>query len=286
MMLSIIIPVYNEEETILGTVRKIQTVISQNNLVAEILVVDDGSQDRSPKMIAKLDGIVFLKNPYNLGYGASIKKGIKKAKGDWILIIDADGQHDPWDIPRLLKYTKDFDMVVGARTQGIFRQGIPRLCGKIILKLLTYLLTSQKIPDLNSGLRVFKKEIGLRFFNLLPARFSLTTTLSLAALTNEYTIKYIPIQIRPAQSKSAIKPLRDFSNFAALIVRIIVYFKPFRFFLGPSVLICTLGFIYMLYEIIVKQNIAESAVILLIGGLILGSIGLLADLIVRTRKNA
>lgn len=284
-MISIIIPVYNEEKTIKKIITDVKTVISENNLNAEIIVVDDGSKDKSVEIISKIEVVNFIRNPYNLGYGASIKKGIKNAKGDIILTIDGDDQHNPQDIPRLLESMGDFDMVVGARQNKIIDQAIFRRTGRIILSIITYFLIGQRIPDLNSGFRAFKKEIALKFFNLLPKRFSLTTTITICALTNEYTIKYIPIKYLYSKSRSSIRPIKDFTNFLALIVRLVVYFKPFRVFVFPSITLFLAGFIFLLYEIIYEGNVAEFPIILITSGLILGSIGLLADLIVKTRKS-
>lgn len=315
-MVSIIIPVYNERRTIASIVAKIKRVIAANEapqvytrgvsgnfggaksaeappkggakadkIESEIIVVDDGSTDGSAAAIASLENIIFLRHPYNIGYGASIKRGIKAARGEIICLIDGDGQHDPADLPRLLKEMADYDMVVGARQNHVIDRAVFRRTGRAILTGLAYFLTGRKIPDLNSGFRAFRKELALKYLHILPTRFSLTTTITLCALTNEYTVKYIPIKYRPPQSKSSIRPVRDFANFLALIFRMVIYFRPFRVFMVPSVIIFAIGLGFLIEGLIAEHNVADTAVMMITSGLVLGSIGLLADLIVKTRQS-
>ena len=281
MMLSVIIPVYNEEHAVAGTIHAVRTALNQLNMVYEIIAVNDGSTDKSRFILERAIGIRLINNPYNLGYGASLKKGILAAKYDYILIIDADGTYPADKIPSLISYLSQYDMVVGARKKS----GDPllRRPAKAILKLLATILTGRNIPDLNSGLRIFRKDIALRFMHLFPNGFSLTTTLTLAMLTSGYTVKFVPIPYYKRKGISSIKPVRDFAAFFTLIFRVIMYFEPLKFFLFPGLFLMLLGTGYGIYQFIALDNLAQFPVLLFLSGLQICFLGLIADLIVKRR---
>lgn len=286
MKLSVIVPVYNEQESVLHTIKRLHLVLTDTGINYEIIVVNDGSTDHSEELLKKVKGITLLKNPYNLGYGASLKKGIKNAKYDWIMITDADGTYPIEDIPRLLKHTDDYDMVVGKRTGKHVEIPLIRKPAKIIISLLVNFLTGRKIPDVNSGLRLFKRDIALEFFHLFPSGFSFTTTITLACFANNYTVKYIPINYYKRKGKSTIHPIKDFLGFISLIFRITIYFNPFKFFLSSGILVVLLGIIYGLYQVIILpiKGLGQLPVLLILGGLQIIFIGLLADLINKISK--
>ncbi|MFH1562317.1 MAG: glycosyltransferase family 2 protein, partial [Nitrospirota bacterium] len=217
--ISIVIPAYNEEKGVGALIDELKEKMKCHEY--EIIVVDDGSCDNTVN-IAREKDVVLIQHPKNRGYGASLKTGIRKAKYDTIAITDADGTYPVSEMPKLIKYIGEYDMVVGARN----KQKIPltRRPAKFFLNRLANYLTEVEIPDLNSGLRVFKKDIAVKFFNLLPNGFSFTTTITLAMLTNDYLVKFIPIDYLERQGKSKIRPIRDTYNFLTLIIRTVMYF--------------------------------------------------------------
>lgn len=282
--ISIILPIYNEENAVSATIREIKAVMNNLNYDYEIIAIDDGSKDKSREILDKQKSIKLIKHPYNLGYGASLKSGIKAAKYDWILITDADGTYPIKDIPRLLRYIPNYDMVVGARTGKKVKIPLSRIPAKIILSIVANFLTGRKIPDLNSGFRVFRKEIALEFFHLFPSKFSFTTTLTLACLTNDYTVKYIPIDYYKRKGKSTIKP-NDFVNFFTLITKIITYFRPFKIFFLISIVLFFLACLVFLYTSLVLGKVMDiTVIVILMASLQIFLFGLIAELIVKTRE--
>lgn len=275
---SVVIPAYNEEVSIADTVRRAKKACKN----AEIIVVNDGSTDRTKAILNKLKGIHAINQPYNLGYGVSLKKGIREAKGEWIIITDADGTYPVEDIPKLLKHLPQYDMVVGSRTGKTVHVPFMRKPAKWFITKLANFLSGQKIPDLNSGLRVFNKAKALEFINLYPSGFSFTTTITLAFFTKDYTVKYVPINYYKRKGKSSIRPLRDFIGFTTLIFRIIMYFKPVRFFLIPGILLILAGVIYGAYQIqYLATGLGDVPLLLLIIGAQTILMGFLADVVAK-----
>lgn len=281
MKFSVIIPAYNEESSLIDTINRIKKVMKPYQ--HEIIAVNDGSRDKSGDILQKTKDIVIINHPYNLGYGVSLKDGIKKAKGEFIIITDSDGTYPIEDIPKLIKLSKYFDMVVGSRTGKHVQDVALRKPAKWILKKFARFLTGRNIPDINSGLRIFKRDMAMQFFHLYPAGFSFTTTITLAALTNGYTVKYIPINYFKRKGKSSIR-VSDFHNFMILMLRVIMYFKPLKFFFFPGLLIFLLGLIHLLYRLIRFLDISDLSMILIVGGLQIIFIGVIADLIVKHRR--
>ncbi len=283
-MISVVVPVYNEEKAVEYTISQIKHYLSIAEADYEIIIINDGSRDRSKEILENISGIKLINHPYNLGYGASLKTGIKASKGDYILITDADGTYPIEDIPKLLKYISKYDMVVGARIGKDVNIPLLRRPAKFILSAIANFLSKRHIPDLNSGFRIFKKELALRFFHLFPSSFSFTTTLTLAALTNDYTVKYIKVNYRKRKGKSSIKPIQDFLNFAGLIFRISVFFNPLKIFAPLSMASVFAGVATILYFLI-KTNFQEklslTGVLLVILGIQILLLGVIADLIVK-----
>ncbi|MFC1690542.1 glycosyltransferase family 2 protein [Nanoarchaeota archaeon] len=278
--ISVIVPVYNEEKAVQQTISNIKKILDKTNNKYEIIAVNDGSTDKSLKILNKISQIKVLNNQENKGYGASLKKGIHASKGKWILIIDADGTYPTKSIPDLLKHTRDYDMVVGSRTGKNVKVPFLRRPAKFILGALANFLTSKKIPDLNSGLRIFKRIIAEEFMHLFPEGFSFTTTITLASLTSGYDVKYVPIDYRKRIGKSSISPFHFF-EFTSLILRMVMYFKPLKFFLVPGLLFFILGMGYFIYQAFWFSNISDLSIIFILGGMQICFIGLIADLIVK-----
>ena len=280
-MISVVIPAYNEEKAIGAVLEELIEVLKGQTY--EIIVVDDGSTDNTTKIVQKKESVKLIQHPYNKGYGSALKAGIKSATHDLILIIDGDGTYPVKAIPELLKEVDQYDMVIGARTGENVKIQLYRKPAKWFLSKMANYLSGTKIPDLNSGMRIFKKEDVIKFFNLLPSGFSFTTTLTLAYLSNDYNVKYVPIDYYERRGESKIKPFRDGFNFIMLIVRTITYFNPLKVFLPISIVLFVFSSAILLYDGIVHRDVADLSIILILAAFQIGFLGLLADLIVRKR---
>lgn len=270
---SIVIPAYNEEKTIGTLIDEIKTIMKE----CEIIVVDDGSNDSTAKIVQEKD-VVLIQLTKNRGYGFALKFGIRKAKYNIIAIIDADSTYPTSEIHSLMKYIGEYDMVVGARS----KQKIPliRRPAKFFLNKLANYLTEVEIPDINSGLRVFKKDIALKFLNLLPDKFSFTITITLAMLTNDYLVKFVPIDYFQRKSKSKIRPIRDTYNFILLIIRTVMYFNPLKIFIPLSIMLFLIAIIIFGYSFFVLHKVMDiSIIVILMASVQIAAIGLLADLV-------
>jgi glycosyltransferase involved in cell wall biosynthesis len=275
---SIVIPAYNEEISI----GKILEDLHSLNTDFEILVIDDGSTDKTAQ-VAETYSIRVIRHPVNKGYGAALKTGFRNAAGEYILIIDADGQHKVKDITRLLEFIGPYDMVVGARTKKS-KITLNRKLAQYVMKKTANYLSGQDIPDLNSGFRVIKKEPVLENIHILPNGFSFTTTITLAMLMGGYNLKYIPIETESRVGTSKIRPFRDGVNFILLILRTVSLFNPLKVFLPISAFLMALGMIDLLYEIIRYYNVSSASILLITSSIIIFFFGLLADQISAIRR--
>jgi len=281
-MISIVVPAFNEEDTVGNVIDSIKTVMNKTKESYEIIVVDDGSTDKTADVLERKK-VKLIQHPYNRGYGASLKTGIKNAKGEWVLITDADGTYPPKEISKLLSYTEQYDMIVGARKGKEVKIQLYRKPAKWFLTKLANYLSGKKIEDLNSGMRLFKKEEIMKFFSILPSGFSFTTTATLAYNSNDYNVKYVPINYHERKGKSKIKPLRDGANFVVLIIRTITYFNPLKIFLPIAFVLFGIGFVVLLYQTLFFQNISQASVMLILASFQIGFLGLLADLVAKKR---
>lgn len=290
IFLSVLVPVYNEKpEALLKTIRELKERLDVTDHSYEIIIIDDGSTSSCRSILgpefAESELVFILRNPYNLGYSASLKRGLKKARGEYILTTDADGSYPAAAIPELLTYVDEYDMVVGSRTGENVNIPLLRRPVKTLIRWLAIFLSGRHIPDLNSGLRIFRKELAMEFYHLFPSRFSFTITLTLASLTNDYTIRYVPIDYLKRIGKSSIRPIHDTIEFFFLIFRIIMYFKPLRFFIIPAFFLLLIGFSYLLWGIIIKEDILDGAIMLLVVGSQVLFTGFLADIITKQKLN-
>src|SRR5947209_6944767 len=224
-MLSLLLPVFNEENAIEGTVRTLLETLSATREEFEIVIIDDGSTDGTKAILSQLRAphVEVLHHPLNRGYSASLKTGIRHSRGELIGIVDADGTYPIKDFPHLLTTLRETkaDMVVGARTKKGVHIPFIRRPAKAVINGLARLLTGMKIPDLNSGMRIFTRELAERFMYLYPQGFSFTITITLAALTNDYMVQYVPIDYHKRLGKSTLSSgwngLWHFTSFFSLI---------------------------------------------------------------------
>lgn len=285
--LSIIIPVYNEANGIENTINTLKKSCEGIHFDAEIIFVDDGSNDGTSKKLA--DGVVNQENvravthDHNLGYGAALKTGIRISKYKYVAITDADETYPNDRIPELYEATlkSGVDMLVGARVGKNAKIPTIRKPAKWALNKLANYLAEYDIPDLNSGLRIMKKETLLKFISILPQGFSFTTTITLAMLTNGYRVRYEPIQYFHRAGTSKIRPIYDTLNFMQLIIRTVLLFRPLKVFLPISLMMFLMGIFLILYRVIFGAEFGVTATVIFVGAIQVLAIGMLADLIDR-----
>jgi glycosyltransferase involved in cell wall biosynthesis len=277
---SIIIPAHNEEDGIRPVLDGISSAMESEDIEHEIIVVNDGSNDGTSQAAAGHPGVRVIDLDVNLGYGAAIKRGLQIARYDLVAITDADGTYPPEALPALVGSMDGCDMVVGARTGDNVAIPLIRRPAKWFLTALANYLATAKIPDLNSGMRVMRKSALMRFMNILPQGFSFTTTITLAMLSNDYQVRFRPIDYHPRTGKSKIRPVADTLNFLTIIIRTIMYFNPLKIFIPISAALFLAGIAVLLYSGFVLGRVLDVTVIILISLAIqIAVIGLLADLI-------
>lgn len=277
-MISIIIPAYNEAHTITEIILKIRGLYPSD----EIIVVDDGSTDGTAD-VAQNSGAMVYRHPYNIGNGAAIKTGIRKARGDIVVFMDADGQHNPEDIGKLLNYMPEYDMVVGARN---FRAqaSVQRAVGNTLYNWLASYVAKFPIEDLTSGFRAIKTHIARQLIYLFPNTYSYPTTLTLAVLRSGRSVKYVPIQVQQRKSgKSGIRLVQDGVRFFVIITKICTLFSPMRIFLPVSGFMCISGLINYCYTFITSRRFTNMSAMLLITSVIIFMIGLVSEQICQMR---
>lgn len=272
---SIVIPAYNEGQGIGDVLQQLHDVLRRHDMPFEVIVVDDGSTDGTAEIVGR-GPARLIAHGVNRGYGAALKTGVRAARYDLVVIMDSDGQHDPADVIRLVELSRDHDMVVGARTRGSYSP-LLRRPGKWLLQRTADFLTGRRIPDLNSGLRAFRRELVQRFVPILPNGFSFTTTLTLAALKENYRVAWAPIRVTKRAGKSTVHPLRDGVNTLVLILRAVVLFDPLKVFLPPSIVLGLFGVGLSVYGLWRFRSFPESGVVLITAAIILFFMGVLAD---------
>jgi polyisoprenyl-phosphate glycosyltransferase len=231
-MISVIIPAYDEESAIGDTVRNVLSILSNSSYQPiEVIVVDDGSTDNTLSE-AEMAGARVIRHPHNIGYGRSLKDGIKAAKYDTIVINDADGTYPIETIPNLIcEYQKGFDMVVGSRQGKHYDESFIKKCLRFVLQAIVEFTSGRKIPDINSGLRVFSKESILPYFSRLCDTFSFTTSLTLAYMMTGKFVFYIPITYHERIGKTKVRLLHDALRTMQFIVEAIIYYNPLKIFM-------------------------------------------------------
>ena len=281
---SVIIPCYNEEEAIHDTIRRLRANLGRQDSY-EIIVIDDGSTDGTAKLLAQLStedlSLRILTHERNMGYGAALKSGIQKSRSDIIVITDADGTYPCEPILDMLTLLNDAeaDMVVGSRTGANVSYPFLRRIPKVFLRRYASWIAGKNIPDLNSGLRIFRKSISLRFFNILPDGFSFTTTITLSMITNFYDVRYFPVDYAQRVGRSKIRPIKDTATFLQLIVRTGVYFAPLRVFFPIGLILGTTSILSLFYDLLILHDLTEKTLILLMFFMNTMMFALLADMI-------
>ena len=283
---SIIIPCFNEEGTIKQTIDGLKEYLSTNSLDAEIIVINDASVDKSLDILRKIEGIKTITHSNNRGYGASLKDGVRNATNDWVMFFDADGQHKTEYILDAINELKNkkCDMVIGKRVDH--KNTVKRGLGKKILTIIAQYLVEQKIPDINSGFRIMRKNDLLKYENILPNSFSLSTTSTMAFLKDGLKVGYVPITInkRDKTSASTVKTKHGFQSIL-LILRVIMIFNPLKIFLPISIFLFAAGTLFSLYGIFVYGRFPSTGIIIIVTSILTFFNGLLADQISNIRRS-
>jgi glycosyltransferase involved in cell wall biosynthesis len=274
---TIAIPAYNEAEAIGPVV----TALAAAGPWREILVVDDGSTDETGSRAAAA-GARVVRHPYNKGNGASVKTAIRAATGDWIVIVDGDGQHRPEDVARIVASLGEYDLVVGARAPGAQASTGRRLGNALLNRLATY-LTERDIPDLTSGLRGARREHLLEFLHMLPNGFSTPTTTTLAFMRAGYNVLFEPVDVRPRTGTSKIRLARDGARFFLILIKVITIFSPLRVFVPLSIASVLIGATYGAWTVVQQSRIPNGAVLLLLFGIMVFLVGLVSEQIATLR---
>ncbi len=271
-MISIVIPAKNEAAALAGLLPRLRG--AQPN--AEILVVDDGSTDATAQICAE-HAVTVLRQPYSMGNGAAIKRGARAAKGETIVFMDGDGQHDPADIARLVtKIDEGFDMVVGARDWS-GQAGVGRGIANSFYNWLASRMTGHKVADLTSGFRAARADKFREFIHLLPNGFSYPTTSTMAFFRSAYAVDYVPIKAAQRVGKSHIRPLRDGIRFLLIIFKIATLYSPLKLFVPASVVFFLLGLGNYLYTFYTAHRLTNMSVLLFSAAVIVFLIGLISE---------
>ncbi len=272
---SVVIPAFNEEKGVRESINELREMFAGSDINAEIIVVDDGSKDATARE-AKAAGARVIQHRSNRGYGASLKTGIIAASCDIIAITDADGTYPAQYLPEMLIELENADMVVGSRTGADVHIPLSRKPAKWFLRVMANYVAQTKIPDLNSGLRVFRRDVAMQYFAILSDQFSFTTTITLAMLCDKYAVSYLPIDYRKRQGKSKIMPW-DAGSFAVLILRVAMLFRPLRVFLPIAAICVFYGIIKTAIDLTHDPNISASATFAFVSALMMVLVGMLGD---------
>ena len=274
---SVIVPAFNEGLSVRQLVGDLQNAARWH----EILVVDDGSWDDTGEQAAAA-GARVIRHPYNKGNGAAVKTGIRQASGTFVLIVDADGQHQPGDALRLVNQLNEFELVVGARSMETQATPSRRLGNSLLNNLASY-LTNRPIPDLTSGFRAARRDCLLEFLHLMPNGFSTPTTTTLAFLKAGYSVQFVPINAAARQGVSKIRLGPDGAKFVLILLKLITIFSPLRIFVPVSLATFTLGAAYAVWTIVTQSHVTNSSVLLILLSVIMFLIGLVSEQIASLR---
>lgn len=281
--ISVVVPVYNEEQGVLETVIGMLKEMKRLNIKHEIICVDDGSSDKSYDILSNLSkketNLKIMKHPYNMGYGATLKTGIKNSQYNWILIIDADGSYPVKELSELLRHLPTYDVVIGARIKKSAKIPFVRKFPKWLLNKFASYLAGRPIPDLNSGFRIFKKDIALKYWHFFPPGFSFTSTLTMAAFAELYKVKFVPISYEKRIGKSSIKPLQDTVKFFTLVLTLTAYFNPMKVFLPLSITFFLFALARGIRDIIVESHLGGLCLILFILSIQFFFFGVIMDIL-------
>lgn len=276
--LTVIIPALNEAAGIGTVLDELKRECS--DFVTTIIVVDDGSKDDTAT-IAREQGVVVIQHPGNLGYGASLKSGLRRAETTHVATFDGDGQHQASDLRRLWEGRSGAAMVVGAR-QRLIHSPLWRMPGKWILGALAAYLVKQPIPDLNSGLRLLSRDVAMRYAHLCPRGFSMSTTLTMAVMSRGWPVRFVPIDVRPRQGRSTVTVTTGLET-VVLVLRIVCLFNPLRLFVPAAAVVALIGIAWGIPYAVAGRGVSVGAMLAIVTATLLFSLGLICDQVSQLR---
>ena len=286
LRLSVLLPAFNEENAIQCVLAEIVESLADEPVRYEIVVIDDASTDRTAERAEQFAAACWqchvrvVRCPENRGAGAARKVGIRHSRGEIVVMLDADGSYPADAIPALLRWFPAYDQVNGARTSEQGTLPWLRKPAKWLIRKLASYLTGHKIPDLNTGLKAFKREAMLPWLWVVPDGFSCVTTMTLAFLTNGYAVKYVPTVYRPRIGRSKFHPIKDTLAYLSTVLRIVLYFRPLKVFLPLSGVLMLLGVAKTLFDWQTTGSMQESDIVIFVAGFMTCMLGLLAEVIV------
>ena len=288
---TVVLPCYNEQDHVLLEIARVSRALDESEFSYELLVIDDASTDNTLEVLQKAQAEYpnMRLEPFqrNGGTGTARRIGTQIARGEIVVWTDADMSYPNERIPemvRLLRENPRVDQVVGARTTEEGTHKLLRVPAKWMIRKIAERLINQKIPDLNSGMRAMRREVALPYLRLLPPGFSCVTTITMAFLANQHDIFYMPIDYSKRAGKSKFKFIKDAYRYILQVLRMVMYFNPIKVLLPPALWLIGIGVVKAVYDLIDHPfKIAENTILLFLSGLIIASLALLADLIVRSR---
>jgi len=280
---SVVLPCYNERDHVELEVKRIRAALEEAGMAYELICVDDGSTDGTREVLQAIGGIRAILLPRNQGSGTARRIGTQQARGRVVVWTDADMTYPNERIPELVRQLDDtYDQVVGARRSEAGTYKLFRVPAKWAIRKLAAYLTNTPIPDLNSGLRVFKRQVAQPYLRLLPAGFSCVTTITLAFLSNGHQIKYVPIDYFKRAGRSKFHPFKDAYNYILQILRMVMYFNPLRVLMPVGLTLLGATFVKAVVDLIIHDlRVTGSTVLVGLAAFNIIAIALLADLMVR-----
>jgi glycosyltransferase involved in cell wall biosynthesis len=288
---TVVLPCYNEQEHVLAEIERISQALDGSGYQSELLAVDDGSSDRTLEIlheaVLRFPRLRVLPLPRNGGSGTARRIGTLQARGDVVVWTDADMSYPNERIPELvalLEKDPAIDQVVGARTSEQGTHKLFRVPAKWLIRKIAERLSGARIPDLNSGLRAFRREVSLPYLRLLPPGFSCVTTITMAFLHNQHYVHYVPIEYAKRSGRSKFHFAKDAYRYILQVLRMVMYFNPLKVLMPPALWLVGIGAGKLVYDVVSNPvRIATNTILIILTGLIIGSMALLADLIVRSR---
>jgi len=277
---SVVVPVYNEEEAIAGDLRTIIKAMDESGREYEVIVVNDASTDNTAEVVAQFPDVQLITHRQNRGGGFSRNTGIKASTGDVFVVTDGDATYPNQDIPRLLDAMENegLDMVVGARKKESGTLKFIRGPVKWFIRRLAEVMSGFKIPDLNSGLRAIRKDVFMRYMEILPWGHSWVSTITLAMLAGGYQVDFVEIDYYPRKGQSTFHPIKDTSSYLTLVIRTVTWFNPLKVFMPVAIILGILGTWWFIVDVI-HWNLRTGTVLFVLAAIQVAAIGLLADLI-------
>jgi glycosyltransferase involved in cell wall biosynthesis len=282
---SVVLPVYNEAGHLEVEIKRITEALDRSRYSFEIIVIDDGSIDGSGQKLAEIDGIRLIRFANNRGSGTARRIGTQEARGRVVVWTDVDMTYPNDEIPRIVDELEGCDQVVGARRteQGTIKA--LRVPAKWSIRKLASYLTATKIPDLNSGLRAFRRDVATQFLHMLPEGFSCVTTITMCFLSNGYSVKYVPIDYFPRAGRSKFHPIKDTQRYLTQVIRMVLTFNPLKVIVPLASVLFLVGIVKLGFDVFDKNvGVATNTLLILFTAFQLLAIGLLADLIVRLSR--